>query len=208
MIVCETPRLRLRHLVQADAAFILELLNEPDFIRNIADREVRTLEDARRYIESGPVASYRRHGFGLYLIETRDDGAAIGICGLLKRAYLEDVDVGFALRAAFRGKGYAFEAASAVMRYGQDVLGVGRIVAITAAHNEASIKVLRRLGLQFERLIPAPDTGVSDPERDTRLFTPGHKDCSEAEHKLAAEHSDEETDADGSGYAEARRPDR
>jgi ribosomal-protein-alanine N-acetyltransferase len=172
MIVCETPRLRLRHLAPTDAAFILELLNEPDFIRNIGDREVRTLRDAQHYINTGPIASYGRHGFGLYLVETREDAASIGMCGLLKRDYLEDVDVGFALHAAFRGRGYAVEAASAVMRYGREVLGLGRIVAITSEDNQASIKVLRQLGLEFERMIQVPGPRASDQARDTRLFTP------------------------------------
>ena len=172
MIVCETPRLRLRHLAPTDAAFILELLNEPDFIRNIGDREVRTLRDAQHYINTGPIASYVRHGFGLYLVETREDAASIGMCGLLKRDYLEDVDVGFALHAAFRGRGYAVEAASAVMRYGREALGLGRIVAITSADNQASIKVLRQLGLEFERMIQVPGPRAADQTRDTRLFTP------------------------------------
>lgn len=167
MIVCETGRLRLRHLTQADAAFILELLNEPDFIRNIGDREVRTTDDARRYIEQGPVASYNQHGYGLLLVELQDSGAPIGICGLLKRDYLDDVDVGFALRESFRGKGYAFEAASAVLQLGKQVLGLGRIVALTSPDNLASMSVLRRLGLEFERTIRIPDQS-----RDTLLFTP------------------------------------
>ena len=167
MIVCETPRLRLRHLNDADAAFILELLNEPDFIRNIGDREVRTLDDARRYIQHGPVASYNQHGFGLWLVELQNTAAPIGICGLLKRDYLNDVDVGFALRESFRGKGYAFEAASAVMQLGKRVLGLERIVAITSPDNHASMSVLRKLGLEFERTVRIPDQS-----RDTRLFTP------------------------------------
>ncbi len=167
MIVCETARLRLRHLLDRDAAFILELLNEPDFIRNIGDREVRTLEDARRYIQHGPMASYSRHGFGLWLVELRDSGTPIGICGLLRRDYLQDVDVGFALREDHRGKGYAFEAAEAAMRYGQEDLGISRIVAITSLDNEASAKVLRKLGLEFERTIRIPNQS-----HDTRLFTP------------------------------------
>jgi RimJ/RimL family protein N-acetyltransferase len=167
MIVCETARLRLRHLIETDASFILELLNEPDFIRNIGDREVRTLDAARRYIQHGPVASYSRHGFGLFLVELQDTAAPIGICGLLKRDYLDDVDVGFALRESFRGKGYAFEAASAAMRHGREVLGLGRIVAITSPDNHASMSVLRRLGLEFERMIRIPDQS-----RDTRLFAP------------------------------------
>ena len=167
MIVCETPRLRLRHLSLNDAAFVLELLNEPEFIRNIGDREVRTLEDARRYIRSGTVTGYEKCGFGLYLVELQAHATPIGVCGLLKRDYLEDVDVGFALCERFRNQGYAFEAASAVMRYGKEVLKLGRIVAITSPDNHASIKLLRRLGLEFERNIRVPDVA-----RDTSLFTP------------------------------------
>jgi ribosomal-protein-alanine N-acetyltransferase len=170
MIVCETQRLRLRHLSPADAPFILELLNDPDFIRNIGDRGVRTLEDARLFIINGPVASYERLGFGLYRVEVKETSAPIGICGLLKRDYLDHVDVGFALLAAFRGAGFAFEAAAAVMRVGRETLGLERIVAITAPDNDASIKVLSRLGLQFERMIRVPDQNGG-----SRLFTPGER---------------------------------
>jgi RimJ/RimL family protein N-acetyltransferase len=177
MIVCETRRLRLRHLLDRDAPFILELLNEPDFIRNIGDREVRTLEDARRYIQHGPMVSYSQHGFGLWLVELRDSGAPIGICGLLKRDYLQDVDVGFALREAYRGKGYAFEAAEAAMRYGREDLGISRIVAITSPDNHSSAKVLHKLGLEFERTIRIPDQS-----RDTRLFTPTERSLLKSEH--------------------------
>lgn len=167
MIVCETQRLRLRHLTADDAPFVLGLLNEAEFIRNIGDRGVRTLEDARRYIQSGPVTGYDKSGLGLYLVELREEITPIGLCGLLKRDYLNDVDVGFALREPFRGQGYAFEAAQAVIRHGRDTLGLRRIVAITAPQNHASIKLLQRLGLRFERLLRAPDV-----ERETSLFTP------------------------------------
>jgi RimJ/RimL family protein N-acetyltransferase len=205
MIVCETPRLRLRHLTPQDAAFILELLNEPDFIRNIGDREVRTLEDARRYISSGTVTGYEKSGFGLYLVELQAGATPIGVCGLLKRDYLEDVDVGFALRAGFRNQGYAFEAACAVMRFGQEVLGLGRIVAITSPDNYASIKLLRRLGLEFERNIRVPDVA-----RDTSLFTPEqrHTACSEASSPPHEEQGHEEAAAGGPEHAEAGRSDR
>lgn len=167
MIVCETSRLRLRHLCEQDAPFILELLNDPDFIRNIGDRNVRTLEDARQYIRTGPVSSYVQSGFGLYLVELREYGTPVGICGLLKRDYLPDVDVGFALRANYRGLGYAFEAACAVMRHGRESLGIKRILAIASPDNQASIRLLGRLGLRFECMIRAPGQ-----DRDTRLFVP------------------------------------
>jgi RimJ/RimL family protein N-acetyltransferase len=199
MIVCETQRLRLRHLSPTDAPFILELLNEPDFIRNIGDRAVRTLEDARRYILDGPVASYERLGFGLYLMELKSSRAPVGICGLLKRDYLDDPDVGFAVLACYRGAGFAAEAASAVMRFGKETLGLERIVAITSPDNDASIKVVRRLGLEFERMIRVPEQ-----TQDTRLFTrPGARSLLKPPAKQHEERVNEEGEAGEPGHAEA-----
>lgn len=151
MRVLETERLVLRRLTSDDAAFIFKLLNEPSFLRNIGDKGVRTRADAVAYIQNGPVASYEHFGFGLYLVELREAEIPIGICGLLKRETLTDVDVGFAFLPAFWSKGYALEAASAVMEYGRNVLGIGRIVAITAPENESSIRLLEKMGLKFER---------------------------------------------------------
>lgn len=147
----ETPRLALRELSPGDAEFIVRLLNEPSFIRYIGDRGVRTSADARTYILDGPVASYERYGFGLYLIELKSGRCPIGICGLLKREFLDDVDIGFALLPEFWSQGYAFEAACAVMdRARRD--GVRRILAITSQDNDASMGLLARLGFRFERL--------------------------------------------------------
>jgi RimJ/RimL family protein N-acetyltransferase len=166
MILLETDRLILRKLSIDDAEFILGLLNEPSFLRFIGDKGVRNLDDAREYILSGPVASYKRFGFGLYLTELTETRAPIGICGLLKRESLADVDVGFAFLPQFWKQGYAFESAAAVMAYGRDVLGIDRIVAITSADNEASIKVLEKLGLRFERMIR-----LSEDAPEVKLFT-------------------------------------
>lgn len=169
MRVLETERLILRRLSPDDAEFILQLLNEPSFIRNIGDKGVRSIADAVQYIQTGPVASYERFGFGLYLVELKETGASIGICGLIKRESLTDVDVGFAFLPSFWSKGYAFEAASAVVTYGREVLGIKPIVAITAPDNRGSIKVLEKLGLRFERLIR-----LSEDEPELKLFTPKH----------------------------------
>ena len=166
-VVCETDRLRLRHLSERDAAFMVELLNDPDFLRYIGDRQVRTEEDAIRYILAGPVISYERNGFGLCRVERKQDSVAIGICGLLKREALADVDIGFATLPRFRLQGYTFESAAAVMRWGRERLGIGRIVAITAPDNHASKHVLGRLGLAFERMIRLPGEA-----RDCCLFGP------------------------------------
>lgn len=163
----ETERLILRRFSNDDAEFILQLLNEPSFLQNIGDKGVRTIEDALTYIRTGPVASYERFGFGAYLVELKETGASIGLCGLIKREQLTDVDVGFAFLPAFWSKGYAAEAARAVVAYGKDVLGIGRIVAITLPDNSGSIKVLEKLGLRFERMIR-----LSDDEPELKLFAP------------------------------------
>ena len=147
--VAETGRLRLRHLSNGDAAFMLELLNDPDYIQNIGDRGVRNLEDAERYILTGPAESYKQFGFGLYLVELRQPVQSIGICGLLRRDYHPDVEIGFAFLPGGRGHGYVFEAATAVLEVARS-LKLDRIVAITALDNQRSIRVLEKLGFRFE----------------------------------------------------------
>jgi RimJ/RimL family protein N-acetyltransferase len=170
--ILETERLMLRRLAAGDAAFILELLNEPAFLENIGDRGARTLADARRYIAKGPVASYRKFGFGLYLVELKDSGAPIGICGLLKRESLDDVDIGFAFLRKYWSQGYARESAAAVMHYGWTTLRLKRIVAITKPSNHASITLLEILGLRFEKIIALPDHGG-----ENKLFAASAPSC-------------------------------
>jgi RimJ/RimL family protein N-acetyltransferase len=142
-----------------DAEFILELLNDPSFLRFIGDKGVRTTEDARRYILTGPLDSYERHGFGLWLVELKESETPIGICGLLKRDTLDDVDIGFAFLPQYRSKGYALESAAAVMDYGRKVLGLRRVVAITNEDNAGSIRVLEKIGMSFDRMIRLSDDG-------------------------------------------------
>ena len=165
MTVLETERLILRRLSSGDAEFILELLNQPSFLRYIGDKGVRNTEDAIRYIQTGPLASYERFGFGLYLVALKESGVSIGMCGLIKRDSLPDVDVGFAFLPDYWSQGYAFEAANAVMNYGREVLGLSRIVAITSLDNVASIKLLEKVGLKFERLIK-----LDEDQPEVRLF--------------------------------------
>lgn len=153
MIVLETERLSLRQLSLADAPFILTLLNEPSFLRYIGDKQVRDIEGAEQYLLNGPIASYQQNGFGLYLVALKEHGTPIGICGLIKRAELPAVDIGFAFLPDFWNQGFAFEAATAVMNYGQETLQLDRIVAITSLDNDASIKLLQRIGFTFSGLI-------------------------------------------------------
>src|SRR5437016_984883 len=152
-MILETARLQLRLLSIDDAEFILRLLNEPSFIKNIGDRGVRTLDDARAYILKGPIASYEKFGFGLWMVETRSAAAPIGICGLLKRDVLEDVDIGYALLPEFWSQGYALESASAVVSYASEKLGLKRVVAVTNPDNQSSIRLLEKMGFKYERMV-------------------------------------------------------
>ena len=166
MIVLETERLILRRLTLDDAPFILTLLNEPSFLRYIGDKNVRNLDDARNYILTGPVASYEKHGFGLYLVELRETQTPIGLCGVIRREELPAPDIGFALLPDFWNKGLAFEAATAVLHYAHEQLKITRILAITSLDNEASINLLQRLGLSFQRIMR-----LSAEREQVRLFT-------------------------------------
>ena len=153
MIVAETARLRLRWLDDADAPFILRLVNERSWIRYIGDRNVRSVEDAQRYLRNGPVAMYERLGFGLNLVESKATGEPLGICGLIKRDALEDVDLGFAFLPGAWGQGYALESAAAVMDHGRRELGLATIVAIVSPDNERSCRLLGKLGFRLERRV-------------------------------------------------------
>ena len=155
MIELDTPRLRLRELQHDDAAFIERLVNDPDWLRYIGDRNVHSREDAIRYLDEGPRAAYARHGFGLLAVERKDDGELLGICGLIKRDTLDDVDIGFAFLPAFRGAGYAGEAAAACVKQAETI-GLPRIVAITSLDNDSSGKLLEKLGFRLEREIVEP----------------------------------------------------
>ncbi|MGW6194185.1 GNAT family N-acetyltransferase [Bacillus cereus] len=163
MIVLETERLTLRWLDVKDAPFILELVNDPAWIQFIGDKGIKNLEDAKKYILNGPVDMYNKMGFGLYLVERKEDLTPLGMCGLIKRDSLEDVDIGFAFLEKVRSKGYGYESAAAVIEYGVQKLGLKRIVAITSIDNVASGTLLEKVGLRFEKII-------SDSGEDLKLF--------------------------------------
>ncbi len=160
-----TERLLLRQPTTEDAAFLLGLLNEPSFLRFVGDRGVRSEEQAREYLRQGAMASFENNGFGFFVVERREDRAVIGICGLVDRPGLDDVDIGFALLPEHWRKGYAYEAAAAVLEHARSTLELQRIVAITAETNEASIGLLEKLGLHFERLVRLPGE-----DEDLKLF--------------------------------------
>ena len=152
--IITTPRLFLRQFNEGDAPFLLELLNSPGWIENIGDRNIKTLHAAEQYLEENYLGSYEKQGFGFYVIERKTDEKPLGMCGLIKREELEDVDIGFALLPQFVKKGYGFEAASATIKYAQEELNLSKIVAITIAKNKNSQHLLEKIGLSFEKMIP------------------------------------------------------
>lgn len=159
MKVLETERLILRTLNEDDAEFYLRLVTQPAWLRFIGDRGIRTVEVARAALLNGPMAAQERYGFSFYMTELKDDALPIGMCGLIKREALPDVDIGYAFLPEFWGKGYACEAASAVLEHGNRTCGLQRIVAITTPDNHQSIKVLKKIGLKFERMLQLKDDG-------------------------------------------------
>jgi RimJ/RimL family protein N-acetyltransferase len=154
--IATTARLRLRELDEGDAGFMVELLNQPDFLRFIGDRGVRDIGQARTYLRDGPIASYARHGMGMYVVEPREDGAPVGLCGLVVRDGLPGPDIGFAFLPQHYGKGYAFEAARATLQLARGLWALPRVLAIVSPGNARSIALLRRLGLRDAGTVTLP----------------------------------------------------
>jgi len=155
--ILETERMILRELSPDDADFILVLLNTPTWLQFIGDRNVKNVEQARKYIAEGPLRSYRENGFGLSLVELKESDIPIGVCGLLKRDGLEYPDLGFAFLPQYTKKGYAFEVASATIAFACANLRISTILAVTTPDNERSIRLLSKIGFAFENMVTLPD---------------------------------------------------
>lgn len=159
--ILETERLLIREIDSAiDAEFIFELLNTRKFLEYIGDRGVRSVEQARDFIENRYRQSYRENGYGLYVVELRSETgipSQIGMCGFVKRDYFEFADLGFAFLPEHEGRGYGFESATAVLKYGRETLGFTKVLAITSQNNDVSVKLLKKLGFSFDRIFTTPD---------------------------------------------------
>lgn len=155
--ILETERLILRQFTTDDTKFIVQLLNSPGWLEFIGDRNVKTDEQAIDYLQKGPIKSYKENGFGLSLVETKNDKIPIGMCGLIKRDHLENPDIGFAFLPEFAGKGYAYEIANATMDYAKEVLNINCVLAITTPTNVRSIKLLDKIGLKFIKTVSFPN---------------------------------------------------
>lgn len=154
MQILETERLILRQFTLDDAPFILELLNTPTWLQFIGDRNVHSIEDAENYLLNGSLKSYAENGFGFYAVVTKENGKTIGMCGLIKRDTLPDIDIGFAFLPNLISKGFGFEIASATLDYALNVLNIKRIIAIVNPDNEKSIGLIKKIGMKYEATIP------------------------------------------------------
>lgn len=151
--ILETERLILRQFTIDDTKFILELVNSQGWIANIGDRNIKTNEQAKVYLQNGPLKSYGTNGFGLWLVEVKSDKTPIGMCGIIKRDDIENPDIGFAFLPAFTGKGFAYEIANATMTFAISTLKLPAIFAITIPANKRSIKLLEKIGLRFSKTL-------------------------------------------------------
>jgi [ribosomal protein S5]-alanine N-acetyltransferase len=159
-VILETERLVLRQLTLDDAEFVFALTNEPSFLEFIGDKGISTLENARAYITNGPLDSYRRYGYGLWLVQLKVDGVPIGTCGILRKEWLADPDIGYAFLPSYWGRGYALEAAAAVLFHARATWSLDRIAAVVTPHNAPSIRLLEKLGMRFERTVVNPNAEV------------------------------------------------
>ena len=157
-VVGATEQLLLHKLNSDHADFLLTVLNDPDFMRYVGDRGVRTAAQAAAYIEARIAPAYRDYGYGMYRVARKSDGAAVGICGLVRRAGLEAPDLGFAFLPAFRGRGFAAESAARVLQLARTDFGIKRVLAIVAPDNEPSVALLERLGMNYDRPTTLPGT--------------------------------------------------
>lgn len=152
-----TDRLRLRWMTEDDAGLMLAIWNDPGFIRHVTDRGIRTVPEARRAMHEGIFRQYSELGYGPYALEPVEGGAPLGICGLFKREYLEDPDLGYTLLPGYRGQGFALEAARAVLAHAREHLGCPRVRAIVAPTNTRSTRLLSKLGMRFEETLRRPE---------------------------------------------------
>ena len=157
MTTLATERLIMDELGMEDAEFLLRSLNDEDFIKHIGDRGVRTLPEAEQYLINRVVPSYEENGFGMYVVRLKTTGEALGMCGLVNRPGLDDIDLGYSFLPGARGRGYAVEAARGILNWAIGDLGMKRLVAIVSPDNGASIALLEKLGMQFETMIQLPD---------------------------------------------------
>ena len=156
MIISETKNLRLREFTLHDSPFIIELLNTPGWLQFIGSRNVKSIAEAENYLLNGPMKSYREKGFGLFMVELKSELVSIGMCGLIKRDFMADADIGFAFLPEYFGKGFGYESATATLQYAKEKCAMKKVAAVTSPENKASIALIKKLNMQFEKMITFP----------------------------------------------------
>ena len=170
----QTERLRLRWLAPGDEDLLLAVWNDPAFIENVGDRGIRTIEQAGEALANGPLKLYAEHGYGPYRVALADSDEPIGLCGLFKREFLVDPDIGFGLLPNYRGKGFAYEAATVVLDHARHGLGLSRLTAIVSPRNTTSIGMIEKLGLRFESMVTIPEKDmltISGKDKELCLYS-------------------------------------
>jgi len=152
----QTERLSLRRLTLDDAELMLAVWNDPAFIRHVGDRGIRTIDAARVALQEGALKLFSDYGYGPFRVALIADDTPVGVCGLFRREGLEEPDIGFSILPQHWRKGYAFEAASAVVRHAKTDIRLERLTAVVSTENAASVALIEKLGLQFERMQRLP----------------------------------------------------
>lgn len=155
-MIFESERLYLSEFTTKDAPFFYQLVNDPDWIKHIGNRKIGTILDAEKYLTDKIIPSYKQFGFGFYIVQLKDNNTPAGMCGLIKREWMDYVDIGYAFLATFRGKGYALESSIATKNYAKEHLNISKLAAITDVHNDRSTNLLEKLGFEYQRLISYP----------------------------------------------------
>ncbi len=152
-MLLKTSRLQLREFNLKDTDFLISLLNSEGWLQFIGERYVKTTPQALIYLKERLIKSYKDFRFGFYLVELNDSKIPIGMCGLVKRDFLEYPDLGFAFLPQYNGFGYGLEASKAAIQFAKEELNQKKLLAITDPKNQKSIHLLEKLNFKFDQII-------------------------------------------------------
>lgn len=147
--ILETNRLILRELNIDDAKNFYELNLNPNVVKYTGDKAFANVAEAQIFLNN--YKDYEINGFGRWAVIDKSNGEFLGWCGLKYVQELNETDIGFRFFEKHWGKGFATESAKACLEFGFEKLKLKSIVGRAMAKNIASIKVLEKLGLKYER---------------------------------------------------------
>jgi [ribosomal protein S5]-alanine N-acetyltransferase len=144
-----SDRLNIKPISLEDQEFILNLVNSEGWLKNIGDRNIKNLEDVSKYIDK--ILSHESYFYNV--VELKATHEKIGIITFLYRATQKYPDFGFAFLPEFENKGFAFEASKIYLNEIFRNSTLDKIIGITMPSNKKSIKLLKKLGFEFEKII-------------------------------------------------------